>query len=239
MTEPTAPPPGEPGVEETPPATGTEEGVAPAAAEPTAPTEAPTEAPAAEPEAAAPPPTETPGAPSQELERELSWYRSNYDAILQRQEGLQRQLDEYETAAMSEDERAVWELQREREQLQGQQQEMAEAAYAADLYYYYGQFVPREVIQGQTPTDWQNSVLTHMQAQTQQLQAENQRLTAENTRLKQAAVPGQGAPQVTGTQGAATGKKPLGEYTWQELEDMKEAAIDGTLREYPAALPEE
>jgi len=113
---------------------------------------------------------------------------------------------------------------------------LAEAAYATDLYHYYQQFVPQNVIQGETPTDWQTSVLSHLQAEVQRLTTENQRLTTESAGLRQSVVPGVTAPPVSSGTGPASGKKRLGDMSWQEIEAMKETAIDGNLplEDYPA-----
>jgi len=240
MTLPTQDP-ATPAVEGTPaaPTTPGEATPAPAAAaaaaapvaEPTTPAPAPESEPEPAPAAAAAAPAE--GASG---DRELTLYRGNYDTLLQQYQNIQTRLDEYETAAMSEEERETWQLQRDRNALSQQQQDLAEAAYATDLYHYYQQFVPQNVIQGETPTDWQTSVLSHLQAEVQRLTTENQRLTTESAGLRQSVVPGATAPPVSSGGGPAAGKKRLGDMTWQEIEAMKETAIDGTLplEDYPA-----
>ena len=224
MTEPT-PDPGTRGVEETPPA----------AEEPGDETLETTEV--EEPEEPEQQAAPTPAArdDAQAARRELDWYRQNYDVLLQQYQARQRELDEYETAAMSDDERAQWELRRQREALEIQQQEWAEKQYAADLYTYYQQFVDPTVIQGNTPSDWQASVLTHLQGEIVRLQAEVQRLQTQNAKLKQASAPGRTAPPVTTSRASSSGRRPLGDYTWQELETMKEQIVDGTLS--PEDLP--
>jgi len=169
------------------------------------------------------------------LQSELDWYQKQYGTSLQRMQEIQTSLDEYETAAMTDDERAAWQLQRERDQLYQQQDQMAQEAYTRDLWYYYQQFVPADQITGQDPTQWQDSVLQYLFGADKRQQQEIQRLQQENQQLRAAVVPGAGAPTVT-TPGAPPSKPTITDLNWEELEALKQQAIEGNLapEDYPA-----
>lgn len=175
-----------------------------------------------------------------QLERSYRWLEQQYQGSLQQIQKLQGDLREYEYAGLDEGEAAQRQLQDRTQQLQEQEYRIQEQQYASDLYRFYAGYVPTEAIQGYTPSEWQQSVLSHMQGEAKHLQGEVTRLQGEVKALKSAARPGDNAPKVpSGGGGPASGKRSLYAMTWEEREAMRQQAELGTLRpeDYPA-VPE-
>lgn len=180
------------------------------------------------------PPTESvPIAESrsdESMRRELEWYKLQHQQAMEAVRDLQRRLEEYETAAMDDEERAKWELQRQQQELEAQRRMLEEAQYAQSLYTYYSRYVPPEAIKGSSPSEWQASVLEYLRQRIAQLQQ-------ERDALKRAAVPGQNAPRV-GTPGAGAPKprKSVWELSPEERRALLERAKAGmtTPDDYPS-----
>jgi hypothetical protein len=174
-------------------------------------------------------------APSQQaqIEARLRWFEQNYDAIAAQARTAQERLQEYETAAMSDGEKAEYELSKREGALQQRERELAELRYAQELHAYYQQFVPPEVVMGASPAEWQHNVLTHFQ---QRIKA----LEAENTKLRGGARPGVTAPKVPVNGGTTTGvqRKTAYQLTAEQREEMLARARRGQLApaDYPPVL---
>jgi hypothetical protein len=160
---------------------------------------------------------------------EIEWLRTQLAQATEHIRELQSRLEEYETAAMDDEERARWELDKRRRELEEQQQQLAEMQYAQQLYSYYSRFVPANVIRGQSPAEWQHSVLTH-------LTSEITRLRRENEALRRSAAPGQGAPRVGSVEsGKSASRKTIWQMTPEERQRLLERARAGltTPEDYP------
>lgn len=206
-------PPEEQGVETTPPAT--EVGETPELETQEAP-EAP------ETPDVSPIPARTPQRRQVDPQRELSWLRTEYQKAVAELQKTRKDLQEYEYAALDEGERGQRELEERARELQEQQYALQEAAYAQGLWEFYTGYVPVDAIRGETPTEWQASVLDYLADAVQKLFKENQA-------LKKAAVPGRGAPRVPAQKGGRPPKRSVFAMDWDEIERIREAAESGLL----------
>jgi len=199
VTEPTAP---EPTPATEPPATPT-------------PTETPVETPTE------PTPATPVVAPDHQAQQKLAWYEANYGNLLEQNKATQEQLRVLETSSMTEDEKARYEIEVGRKEVEDNREQLAQITYAQQLHQYYNQFVPPNVIKGNSPSDWQHSVLTHQTG-------EIQRLTAEVAALKAAVKPGPNAPKVTtGAPQGASPKRTVYDMTREERAQLAENAAQG------------
>lgn len=163
---------------------------------------------------------------SQELARQLEWYKQQYMSALSELQQKEAELESYATQGLSEEEKAAYELEREQERIRQERQQLEMERYAQSLLDYYGQFVPRQAIRGSTPSEWQDSVLRYLHNQVQMLQ---QKASAPPR-------PGERAPKVSSGQTAgAPPRKTVFDYTPEELENLMTRLRMGDKVEWPPA----
>lgn len=164
----------------------------------------------------------TPQRPRQDPERELAWLRTQYQGTLNELSKVQKELREYEYAALDDDERGQREYQDRLRQLEEQEMRLQEEAYSQGLWQYYSSLVPSQAIQGSNPVEWQESVMTYFTT-------EIHRLRQENAALKKSAKPGATAPSVPRAGGNKPPKKSMYGMTWEEIEALREGAEYGLI----------
>lgn len=162
-----------------------------------------------------------------EYQRQLDWYRSQYQAALDQAKKLQDELDSAQLEGLPEDQRTAYLLEKEREELEQKKQELQAMAYALELRQYYSRFVPEHAIQGSTPAEWQESVLTY-------LTKENARLRSEVEKRTQPPRPGTAAPRIASAKPAgAPSKKTVFDYNPAELDTILSQVLMGQEVDYP------
>lgn len=160
-------------------------------------------------------------APDLQMQQKLAWYEQNYNNLLEQQKVKDEQLRQFETSSMTEDEKARYEIEVGRKEVEQDRQQLAQVTYAQQLYQYYSQFVPPTVVTGASPSDWQHSVLSH-------LSGENQQLRAQLVKLQEAATPGPHAPKVTkGAPQGASPKRTVFDMTREERDQLAQRASEG------------
>lgn len=172
-------------------------------------------------------PPSLPGQMNQEAE--AGWLRQQVASMAQQLQQAQANLREYETAGLSDEERARQQLAWQQQQLEQQYQSIQEQQARKQWSEYYRQWVPAkpDLVQGDDPVVWGHNVLTH-------LYQENARLQRELAAVKKAAT-APAAPKVTSQTPGPSHRQTLSQLKYEDFERIRDQVRYGNLSpdEYP------